>query len=81
MAHHKRKKARANQRTGSKNDLKRKFGYDWYWLRDEPLWWDVIHHRRPTRRANKRCEVKIMKGEDPDNIAWPLYKKPHIYYW
>ena len=81
MAHHKRKKARVNMGSGSQNYLKRKHGEDWRWMQDTPKWWHVLHHSRPHRRATKRLETKIMKGEDPDDIAWPVARKPHIYYW
>jgi hypothetical protein len=40
-----------------------------------------VFHTRPRRRRTKVCEIKVMKGFDPDAILWPLEKKPHIYYW
>jgi len=43
---------------------------------------DLMHHTRPRRRRTKIIEIAIAKGaKDPDNVCWPLAKKPHIYYW
>lgn len=84
MAHHKRKRPRASMGRGSDNDLKRKYANDpqgWHWYRNTPSSWNLVFHTRPHRRATKRLENKIMKGEDPDGIAWPVARKPHIYYW
>jgi hypothetical protein len=46
-----------------------------------PAWWDRTFHTRPHRAKVRSLERKIMHGADPDNLAWPLAKKPHIYYW
>jgi hypothetical protein len=47
-----------------------------------PSWWITEFMTRPERRKNKRLCNKVLKGADPDNIAWPLgTRKPHIYYW
>ena len=46
-----------------------------------PRAWDIQFHTRPRRRAEARCLNAIKQGSDPDNIAWPLEKKPHIYYY
>ena len=37
---------------------------------------------RPERRDNQRLCHRILNGEEPDNIVWPLgNSKPHKYYW
>lgn len=46
-----------------------------------PAWWDREFHTRPHRAATKRLERKIITGADPDDIVWPLRRKPHRYYW
>jgi hypothetical protein len=42
---------------------------------------NMMFHIRPTRRKQRRLEKSILRGADPDGIAWPLGKKPHSYYW
>lgn len=46
-----------------------------------PAWWDRTFHTRPHRTATKRLELAVLRGADPDAIAWPLRHKPHFYYW
>jgi hypothetical protein len=47
-----------------------------------PRSWDILHHSRPRRAKEKAFARAIVKGaKDPDNVCWPLAKKPHIYYW
>jgi len=47
-----------------------------------PAWWDREFNVRPKRSATRRLERQILKGRDPEDIAWPLSShKPHIYYW
>ncbi len=47
-----------------------------------PQWWIKDYMTKPRRRESTRLCYSIIKGEDPENIAWPLgNKKPHIYYW
>jgi len=81
MANHKRKKARSQMGAGSQNDLKRKLGPDWRWWRDAPSGHNILFNTRPRRRAERQLEKKILRGADPDGIAWPLSSKPFDYYW
>lgn len=46
-----------------------------------PAWWDREFHTRPKRAETRRLERQVLNGRDPDDIAWPLLRKPHIYYW
>lgn len=47
-----------------------------------PAWWDRTFHTRPRRSKEKAIARRILCGDlDPDDAAWPLEKKPHIYYW
>jgi len=47
-----------------------------------PAWWDRTFHTRPRRAKERAITRNILVGKlDPDNAAWPLEKKPHIYYW
>ena len=52
-----------------------------YWLAHWPRWHDIVFHTRPRRREETRLLSKVMHDGDPDMIAWPVSKKPHIYYW
>jgi len=84
MAHHKRKRSRVLAGQGSSNDLKRRFKnstQDWKWWQGTPSSHNILFHTRPQRREERRLEIEILKGADPDNIPWPLDKKPHSYYW
>jgi len=46
-----------------------------------PHWHDILFHTRPRRMAEKRCLNALRQGVDPEDLAWPLSKKPHEYYW
>jgi hypothetical protein len=47
-----------------------------------PAHWSITFNVRPKRRHNTRMELAVMRGEDPDELAWPLGNhKPHQYYW
>ena len=50
-------------------------------MRQWPAWHDILFHSRPHRRATQRLAWEIVRGADPDDIAWPLRRKPHKYYW
>lgn len=54
---------------------------DWRWLSTWPRSHDYIYHTRPHRAATKRLEREIKNGVDPDNVVWPLAKRPHHYCW
>lgn len=51
------------------------------WMYWYPAWHDILFHRRPHRRATKEVEGKLLRGADPDDLVWPVSKKPHVYYW
>ena len=46
-----------------------------------PAWWDRTFHTRPWRAKSRQLEKAILRGADPDNAVWPIWGKPHIYYW
>jgi hypothetical protein len=47
-----------------------------------PKYWRKLHMTKPRRRANAFFCMRIMKGVDPDGMAFPLGNhKPHWYYW
>jgi hypothetical protein len=82
MANYKRKRSRIHMGIGSSNDLKRKFSLeDWRWWQGIPSSHNILFHTRPRRREERRLERLVLRGEDADNMTWPLYKKPHEYYW
>jgi hypothetical protein len=85
LAHYKRKRPRTSgggyySRNGLKNRLGEQHD-EWLWLHNWPRHWDKTFHTKPHRAAARALERKVMKGFDPDDMAWPLAKKPHIYYW
>lgn len=74
MAHYKRKRPRTS--SGARGSWRG------HWLRHWPRWWDITFHTRPKRRVEQALLVRMRKGDDPENIAWPLgNRKPHRYYW
>lgn len=53
-----------------------------HFLNWTPAWWDILFHRRPRRRAESRLLIKVMKGADPDGLAWPRGNtRPQHWYW
>ena len=84
MAHHKRKRPRAHQRRGgSANYYNRRLGegHDYCWYTNYPRAWDKVFHTRPARARTRQLETLVLKGHDPDNMTWPVYRRPHRYYW
>lgn len=84
MANFKRRRPRLKTRAGyGKNTWDRRFGFlshnafiSW------PAWWDRQFNTRPKRARTAYLEKRIMQGDDPDNVAWPISgHKPHRYYW
>lgn len=73
MAHYKRGKCRFHGK-GHRSDK------TWF-MSTEPRWHNILFHRRPFRRADKRLAKKVLAGIDPDNLAWPRFHRPQIYYW
>ncbi len=64
--------------------IKRKYTgpYSTCWLKNTPKWWIKLFMTRPKRRQNKAVCMAIMKGQDPDDLVYPLgNRKPHVYYW
>lgn len=53
-----------------------------YWLRQTPKWWRKLYMTKPKRRMNSKAVSSIRRGDDPDDMAYPLgNRKPHEYYW
>lgn len=47
-----------------------------------PKWWRKLHMTRPRRRANTAFCHRAERGEDYDDLVFPLgNRKPHEYYW
>jgi hypothetical protein len=67
----------------SRRELKRRLTQagHYAWMRHWPAWWDLQFHTRPRRARTTELERRVLQGDDPDNIVWPLSKKPHVYYW
>lgn len=78
MANFKRKKPRTRVR-GSKGRGRRA---STYFMNSWPAWWDIVFHRRPSRRRQAHTTRAIMTGaRDPDAVDWPDYRRPHRYFW
>lgn len=51
-------------------------------LSHTPCWWVNLYMNKPKRRKNERLCDLVLKGHDPEDIAWPVgNRKPHIWYW
>lgn len=51
------------------------------WLMNEPGWW---HHEMtivPSRIRSNRLLHRVIQGQDSDEMIWPDYRRPHIYFW
>ncbi len=47
-----------------------------------PKWWVQMYMTKPRRRKDKAMCHYILRGGDPDALAWPVSgRKPHHYYW
>lgn len=85
MAHYKRKRARtSNSKCSTDKFMERRLGAEyphWDWAHHNPRSWDKLHHIRPVRRRERDLERRVLRGDDADNLAWPLASKPFSYYW
>lgn len=85
MAHYKRgyprTKTRGRRRYPSKWEWPALEKKGWFHMCSYPRYWDIQYHTRPQRAKTKAISRKVKKGADPENLAWPIAKKPHNYYW
>lgn len=44
-------------------------------------WWDRLVCTRPRRTQERLLVCLVMSGEDADALAWPIDRKPNVYYW
>lgn len=51
------------------------------WLWNEPKEWRKLYKHTPRRSELAHKLAQIKKGYDPENMVWPLDRKPWIYYW
>jgi hypothetical protein len=85
--HHKRKRARIRQRRGHFNQrlFDRRPQHEIAastLLSQAPEFWDIIYHRRPRRRLERRFERQAkFDHANADAIPWPVSGKPHRYFW
>lgn len=55
---------------------------DEYWPEGHnPSWWDKLTYTRPRRAQERQLVYRLMAGDDADGLAWPIDRKPNIYYW
>ena len=51
-------------------------------IMNDPAWWNHLYDIVPARRRTKALLDKIKKVPGVvDEIVFPDYKRPHIYYW
>lgn len=47
-----------------------------------PRSWDIVMHTKPRRAQERQALQAVKRGiVDPDDATWPLWRKPHSYYW
>lgn len=46
-----------------------------------PAWWDNLYTTRRRRTDDRLKAVSVLRGADPDGIAWFPNKRPGDYYW
>jgi hypothetical protein len=47
-----------------------------------PKWWRKLHMTRPRRRQSRALCHRALRGEEYDDLVFPLgNRKPHEYYW
>lgn len=85
MAHFRRNKPRNVRSRGySAKALEYRIGPDWdgfNWLRSWPRDHDLTCHTRPRRRKTRALEILALRHTDPEELIWPLARKPHVYFW
>jgi hypothetical protein len=52
-----------------------------YSMYTTPSNWTNLNMIRPARRESKALCQLVEKGAESENMNWPNYKKPHIYFW
>lgn len=52
-----------------------------YWMHN-PRWWDRLYSTKPARAETRKLLTAIKKDAiDSEQICWPEYKRPVLYYW
>lgn len=46
-----------------------------------PGWWDNIFTTRRRRTDDRLKAAAVMRGADPDGLAWLMDKRPMTYWW
>jgi len=54
----------------------------WHEQMTTPGSWVREMMNQPKRAKNRRLARKVLRGADPEGMAWPTgNRRPHIYYW
>lgn len=56
-------------------------GVAYYPISHTPSWWIHDMHTVKQRGQERAFEFRVLAGDDPDGMVWPLARRPHIYYW
>jgi hypothetical protein len=65
---------------------------EWLWAPDpwrevgrqcmvDPGWWVHENIIQPARIRSNQLLQKVFLGKDTEDILWPDYRKPYLYYW
>jgi hypothetical protein len=80
--HFRRKKPAVRTRGGNMPRARKTAFEEYRWLDNWPAWHDLVFHRRPARRRDKRLERASLMGRvDCEEACWPDWRRPHNYWW
>lgn len=48
---------------------------------NEPNWWTHEMIIQPARVRSSQLLQRVSRGLDAEALAWPDYRRPHLYYW
>lgn len=56
-------------------------GVNYYPFSHTPSWWIREMMAVKARAQEKTLRHRVLRGDDAEGLAWPLARKPHVYYW
>ena len=52
-----------------------------WFMHEAPSAWINQMMTRPTRREQKRLLLRVTRGANGEDLTWPDYRRPFVYYW
>lgn len=52
-----------------------------WFMHEAPSTWINQMMTRPARREQKRLLLRVTRGANGENLSWPDYRRPFVYYW